>query len=113
MSIKTLWDWRIGDRVEIPAWHDMWVKGARYGTVVGFVDGKKHPNLAGARPIKVKLDKAGIARFAGADLRALDGPRASLDAIHRLMDGAEWSPDTLDDIAAILATAGYSIGGPK
>lgn len=33
----------------------------------------------------------------------------ALDAIAALLDGQEWSPDTLDDIARILRDAGYEI----
>ena len=34
------------------------------------------------------------------------------DAIHKLMDGTEWSADTLDAIAAELRAAGYVIRDP-
>jgi hypothetical protein len=30
-------------------------------------------------------------------------------AIHKLLDGVEWTPDTLQTIATILNEAGYSI----
>lgn len=32
-----------------------------------------------------------------------------LDSIHALLDGTEWSPDTLHIIADLLRIAGYSI----
>jgi hypothetical protein len=33
--------------------------------------------------------------------------------IWRTMDAEEWSPDTLDEIATILYSAGYEIAEPK
>jgi hypothetical protein len=36
----------------------------------------------------------------------------TLLAIHRLMDGVEWSPSTLDSIAENLRSAGYTIREP-
>lgn len=33
--------------------------------------------------------------------------------IHVLMDGEEWSPDTLNEIAAILRAAGFTVRGPE
>ena len=33
----------------------------------------------------------------------------ALLAIQELMDGVEWSPDTLDEIAAVMRRAGYRI----
>ena len=41
-----------------------------------------------------------------------DFTRDALDAIHAELDGKEWSSDTLDNIAAILRDAGYSIASP-
>lgn len=41
----------------------------------------------------------------GAGMRALG-------MIHKLMDGEEWSPDTLDEIATLLDNAGYEIHTP-
>lgn len=38
--------------------------------------------------------------------------RAALNSIHAELDGKEWSSDTLDNVAAILRDAGYSIAGP-
>lgn len=35
----------------------------------------------------------------------------ALGAIQQLMDGKEWSPDTLDDIAQILEQAGFQVRG--
>ncbi len=32
-----------------------------------------------------------------------------LARIHRIMDGQSWSPDTLDEIAAVLADCGFEI----
>lgn len=37
----------------------------------------------------------------------------ALDAIHALVDGQEWSPDTLDAIAEALREAGYTISEPS
>lgn len=34
----------------------------------------------------------------------------ALSAIQQLMDGQEWSPDTLDSIAEILNQAGFQVG---
>lgn len=45
-------------------------------------------------------------------------PRAVLDAVAAILDGAEWSSDHLDDIARVLTAAGYVLrpapqgGGP-
>lgn len=36
-----------------------------------------------------------------------------LREIHRLLDGKEWSPDTLDEIARILTDAGFVIKEPE
>ena len=33
----------------------------------------------------------------------------ALLAIQELLDGVEWTPDTLDNIAAILEQAGYRV----
>lgn len=35
----------------------------------------------------------------------------ALSAIQQLMDGEEWSPDTLEDIAEILQQAGFGVRG--
>lgn len=40
------------------------------------------------------------------------GAADSLLAIHRLMDGVEWSPSTLDLVAEQLRSAGYRIREP-
>ena len=37
---------------------------------------------------------------------------SSIRAIHGLMDGVEWSPATLDAIAEVLRTAGFTIREP-
>ena len=37
------------------------------------------------------------------------GDKQSLLAIQKLLSGSEWSPDTLEYIATILAEAGYEI----
>ena len=33
----------------------------------------------------------------------------ALDAMQRVLDGTEWSADTLDEIADILRDAGYTV----
>jgi len=38
--------------------------------------------------------------------------RENLDAIHGVVSGKVWSPDTLDQIADILVGAGYTIAPP-
>lgn len=38
---------------------------------------------------------------------------STIQAIHGLMDGVEWSPATLDAIAAVLRAAGLRIRGPE
>src|SRR5690606_1225257 len=40
-------------------------------------------------------------------------PTEALGRIHKLLDGQEWSSETLDDIAVVLADAGYTIEGPS
>jgi hypothetical protein len=37
----------------------------------------------------------------------------ALDAIHKVVDGAYWSPDTLEQIADLLRGAGYQIRSPE
>lgn len=37
----------------------------------------------------------------------------TLDAIHKVLDGASWSPDTLEQIADLLRGAGYQIRSPE
>jgi hypothetical protein len=39
-------------------------------------------------------------------------PKTALNEIHDRMSGREWSPDTLEDIADVLALAGYIIEPP-
>lgn len=39
--------------------------------------------------------------------------QAALAAIHRAMDGTQWGPDTLDEIAGILETLGYRCREPE
>ena len=41
-----------------------------------------------------------------------NGAADTLLAIHRLMDGVEWSPSTLESIAENLRSAGYTIHEP-
>lgn len=36
----------------------------------------------------------------------------ALDRIHAILDAQVWSPDTLDDIAAIIASTGREIRDP-
>jgi uncharacterized membrane protein len=36
-----------------------------------------------------------------------------INDIHALLDGKEWSPDTLDRISGILLNAGYKIRSPE
>lgn len=43
---------RTGDRVEIPAYYDLWMRGARFGIVTGHRRGK--PGLSDA--IRVRMD---------------------------------------------------------
>lgn len=38
---------------------------------------------------------------------------AALERIHRALDGTEWSADTTDEIAAILAGIGYTFRDPE
>ena len=35
----------------------------------------------------------------------------ALLAIQDLLDGVEWTPETLDNIAAVMRSAGYAIAG--
>ncbi len=44
----------VGDRVQIPAWHDDWMRGDRYGTVVKAVPG--------SQTVHVLADKSGRTR---------------------------------------------------
>lgn len=37
----------------------------------------------------------------------------TLDAIHEVLDGRYWSPDTLERIADLLRGAGYRIRSPE
>jgi hypothetical protein len=37
----------------------------------------------------------------------------TLDAIHKVLDGRYWSPDTLEEIADLLRRAGYQIRSPE
>jgi hypothetical protein len=37
----------------------------------------------------------------------------TLDAIHKVLDGRYWSPDTLERIADLLRGAGYEIRSPE
>lgn len=39
--------------------------------------------------------------------------QTALDSIFDVMDGKQWSPDTLDAIAEILTDAGYVIHPPE
>ena len=43
---------RIGQRIEIPPCHDAWIRGARYGQIIGL------RYLRGMRALIVKLDRA-------------------------------------------------------
>ncbi len=45
---------KIGDRVQIPAWHDDWMRGDRYGVVVKAVPG--------SQTVHVRADKSGRTR---------------------------------------------------
>ena len=45
---------RIGDRVQIPAWHDDWIRGDRFGTVV--------KSVPGSQTVHVVADKSGTRR---------------------------------------------------
>jgi hypothetical protein len=38
--------------------------------------------------------------------------RRALSQIVTALDGHEWSPDTLDEIARVLINAGFTIGDP-
>jgi hypothetical protein len=44
----------VGDRVQIPAWHDDWMRGDRYGTVV--------KSVSGSQTVHVLADKSGKTR---------------------------------------------------
>lgn len=37
----------------------------------------------------------------------------TLHAIHKVLDGTYWSPDTLEQIADLLRGAGYQIRSPE
>ena len=37
----------------------------------------------------------------------------ALEAIHKILDGRHWSPDTLEEIAEVLRGAGYEIRSPE
>ena len=37
----------------------------------------------------------------------------TLDAIHKVLDGTYWSPETLEQIADLLRGAGYQIRSPE
>lgn len=45
--------------------------------------------------------------------RAEYAEQGALLAIQEIMDGVEWSPDTLDEIAQVMIRAGYKIGDMK
>ena len=46
---------RTGDRVELSPSTDAWMRGARFGEIVGIIRGRKH----GVRA-RIKLDRAGV-----------------------------------------------------
>ena len=45
-----------GKRIEIPVHYDMWMRGARFGVVTGFVAGK----LGSSDYVTVKMDDPGV-----------------------------------------------------
>jgi hypothetical protein len=49
---------KIGDRVEIPVWSDLWMRGDRYGEVIAIKVRDHRDENIGAR---VRLDKSGTA----------------------------------------------------
>ena len=76
-----------------------------YGTHAVIVQQGKPVTLVAGNYIKTEAEAVGDA------LR-----RARLDVgaqIHQIMDGVEWSPDTLDEIAQVLERAGYEIRDPN
>ena len=42
---------KLGDRIEIPAHYDLWMRGARFGLVMAM-----RTNLEGGRYAKIKMD---------------------------------------------------------
>ena len=68
----------IGKRVQIPAWHDFWMMGDRFGEVVSVVN-TMHPSPAiiekygYEKQYRVKLDKSGkVKRFFESDLKEVE-----------------------------------------
>lgn len=57
-------DERIGRRVEIPAWSDQWMRGARFGEVRHVIRDSRRPNeeIGAADILCVKLDNPRIRR---------------------------------------------------
>lgn len=50
---------KTGERVQIPAYTDMWMRGARFGTVTAWLPARGEPNAQGVKAnlVRVKLDK--------------------------------------------------------
>jgi hypothetical protein len=48
-----------------------------------------------------------------AERRHLEALNAVIDQIAALLDGHEWTPDTIDQIAAIVRSTGRTIGEPS
>jgi len=47
------------------------------------------------------------------EFKTIESPSDALDWIHDLLDGQEWTPDTLNEIADILRRAGYTVRDPE
>lgn len=66
-----------------------------------------------ARVVAAEL-ASGIADQLRRTLDAIEGPAAirALRRIHAILDGTEWSPDTLAEVADVVAAAGLEIRDP-
>lgn len=64
-------DFPVGSRVELHPATDDWMRGDRYGDVVGY--GRKSAKFGGHHPIKVKLDRSGrVKRYHPANLTVIE-----------------------------------------
>ena len=58
--------WSVGRRVQIPAYTDLWMRGARFGTIARFIEGKGRYldpfDPRGASLYVVKMDHSQVKR---------------------------------------------------
>lgn len=55
------------------------------------------------------LEKARDRAFQAADHDAIEEARQLISAIHGLLDGKEWNPQTTNDIADLIGEAGLEV----